>query len=112
MSAFRFCRLRSTHSVRFSGVYPSGVCCGSRRPALVATQISSCGRSFFNCATSRSLRPSPYTSAVSMKFTPASTAACSAANESRSSTGPHALPMAHAPKLMVDTDMPVRPKGL
>src|ERR1017187_6375455 len=44
-----------------------------------------------------------------MKFTPQSMALCSAASDSESSTGPHALPMAHAPKLISETFQGVRP---
>src|SRR5580765_444746 len=47
-----------------------------------------------------------------MKLTPASIAACSAAMESVSSTGPHEAPIAHAPKLIEDTRRPVDPSGL
>jgi hypothetical protein len=68
-------------------------------------------RSRFNWAIRRSLRPMPYTSAVSMKFTPQSTAALSAARDSVSSTVPHVPPIAHAPKLMSETFQPVRPKS-
>src|SRR4029079_14434097 len=59
----------------------------------------------------RSLRPSPYTSAVSTKLTPASIAACSARSDSSSSTAPHDPPMAHATKPIVDTRKPVRPSS-
>src|SRR6185503_16365886 len=44
-----------------------------------------------------------------MKLTPASTAACSAAIDVSSSTLPQKPPMAHAPKLIGDTTMSVRP---
>src|SRR5436309_1816159 len=44
-----------------------------------------------------------------MKLTPASTDACSVRIDSSSSTGPHDPPIAHAPKLIVDTSNPVRP---
>ena len=67
------------------GCSRSATCGSSRRPALVATTMSSL-RSRFNCASSRSLWPSPYTSAVSKKFTPRSTARCSAVDDSLSST--------------------------
>lgn len=56
-----------------------------------------------------SLRPSPYTSAVSMKLTPWSMAACSVRIDSSSSTGPQKPPMAQAPNAMRDTVMSVRP---
>src|ERR1700760_4080205 len=46
-----------------------------------------------------------------MKFTPASTAAFSAAIDSLSSTGPHEPPIAQAPKLISETFQPVRPNG-
>jgi len=68
-------------------------------------------RSRRSWANSRSLRPSPYTSAVSKKLTPRSAARFKAARESLSSTGPHVPPMAHAPKLMADTFQPVRPSS-
>jgi hypothetical protein len=38
-------------------------------------------------------------------------ARCSAAIDSASSTGPHVPPIAHAPKLTVETFQPVRPRG-
>src|SRR6185503_13542933 len=44
-----------------------------------------------------------------MKLTPASTAACRAAMEAASSTGPQVPPMAQAPKLTVETVRLVRP---
>jgi hypothetical protein len=44
-----------------------------------------------------SLRPSPYTSAVSMKVTPASTAALSVACASSSLTSPQSAPSCQAP---------------
>src|ERR1035438_2094096 len=44
-----------------------------------------------------------------MKLTPPSMALCSAASDSESSTGPQALPMAHAPKLISETFQGVRP---
>src|ERR1017187_7044333 len=44
-----------------------------------------------------------------MKLTPQSMALWSAASDSESSTGPHALPMAHAPKLIPETFQGVRP---
>ena len=44
-----------------------------------------------------------------MKFVPASTAACSAASDSASSTAPQEPPMAQAPKLTDETGRPVRP---
>ena len=57
----------------------------------------------------RSERPSPYTSAVSMKVTPASTAAFRAASDSPSSVSPQDPPMAHAPKPISETSNPVLP---
>src|ERR1035438_2789532 len=44
-----------------------------------------------------------------MKLTPQSMALWSAASDSESSTGPQALPMAHAPKLISETFQGVRP---
>ena len=58
-----------------------------------------------------SLLPSPYTSAVSMKFTPRSTARLRAARDSSSSTAPQLEPMAQEPKLTSDTFMPVLPSS-
>src|SRR5262245_45827632 len=46
-----------------------------------------------------------------MKLTPASIAACSVRIDSWSSTAPHDPPIAHAPKLIVDTLNPVRPNA-
>src|SRR3569833_1189073 len=51
----------------------------------------------------RSERPSPYTSAVSMKVVPLSSAACRAAFASLSATSPHEPPMAHAPNPISET---------
>src|SRR5713226_6345243 len=62
-------------------------------------------------ATSRSERPSPYTSAVSMKLTPRSMERCKAASEFLSSTLPHEPPMAQLPKETVETFQPVRPRS-
>ena len=53
--------------------FQSAVCGESRRPAFVATMMGSL-RSRRNLPTSRSLWPSPYTSAVSIKLTPRSIA--------------------------------------
>jgi hypothetical protein len=62
--------------------------------------------------TSRSERPSPYTSAVSIKVTPRSSARASASRETASSAPPHMPPpIAHAPNPTSDTVMPVRPSG-
>src|SRR3954464_1288214 len=69
------------------------------------------GRSRPSRAISRSLPPSPYTPAVSTKLTPESIAACSVRIDSSSSTAPHDPPIAHAPKLTVDKDPPVRPSS-
>src|SRR5580698_6475515 len=60
---------------------------------------------------SLSLRPSPYTSAVSKKLTPQSSARKRALFDSASSTSPHVPPIAHAPKLTVETFQPVRPSA-
>src|SRR4051812_18627672 len=46
-----------------------------------------------------------------MKLTPLSIAACSVRIDSSSSTVPHEPPMAHAPKLIVETDNPVLPNA-
>ncbi len=58
---------------------------------------------------SRSLRPSPYTSAVSIRVTPASAAAWRARRLTSSSTSPQDPPIAHAPKPMALTRWPVFP---
>src|SRR5215471_345122 len=68
-------------------------------------------RLFLSCAIKRSLRPLPYTSAVSMKLIPQSIAFCNEASPSSSETFPHDPPMAHAPKLTSETFQPVRPSG-
>ena len=57
----------------------------------------------------RSLRPSPYTSAVSIRVTPASAAAWSARRLSASSTVPQSAPIAQAPNPMTLTSRPVLP---
>ncbi len=82
-----------------------------RRPILVATVSPASGRSRSSRATNCSLRPSPYTSAVSMKVTPASTAACNVAMASSSGTSPHADPICHAPSPTTLALRPVRPKS-
>ena len=57
----------------------------------------------------RSLRPSPYTSAVSMNVTPASTAACSVARASVVGHGPQSAPICHAPSPTIPIRRPVLP---
>src|SRR5687768_3865162 len=59
----------------------------------------------------RSLLPSPYPCAVSMKLTPRSSARFSAATESLSSCGPQLPPIAHAPNPISETRHPVRPNA-
>ncbi|CAM5665068.1 hypothetical protein SGLAM104S_02260 [Streptomyces glaucescens] len=49
-----------------------------------------------------SLRPSPYTSAVSRKVTPDSAAASSTARASLSSTSPQSAPSCQVPRPMTD----------
>ena len=80
----------------------------ARRPNLVAT-VRASSRSRSSRATSRSERPSPYTSAVSKNVTPASTAACIAASDSSSSVSPQLPPIAHAPKPISETSRFVFP---
>src|ERR1700733_776005 len=58
----------------------------------------------------RSLRPSPYTSAVSRNVTPDSTAACSTASASRSLTLPQSAPSCQVPRPITETGRLVRPK--
>ena len=60
--------------------------------------------------TSRSERPSPYTSAVSKKVTPASAAARSVSMAVSSSTLPQSAPTCQAPNPISETSRPVRPK--
>ncbi len=50
-----------------------------------------------------SLRPSPYTSAVSKKVTPASAAASSTARASASLTSPQSAPSCHVPSPTTET---------
>src|SRR5580692_6157541 len=57
-----------------------------------------------------SLRPSPYTSAVSRKVTPDSTAACSTSSASDSVTEPQSAPSCQVPRPMIDTGRPVLPR--
>src|SRR4051794_23207591 len=59
--------------------------------------------------TSRSERPSPYTSAVSKNVTPASAAACSVAIAASSSTVPQSAPICQAPKPISETTRPSLP---
>src|ERR1019366_9155076 len=73
---------------RASPVKASGRCGSARRPIFVATVRPASPRSRSSRPTSCSLRPSPYTSAVSRKLTPASAAACSVASASCSLTAP------------------------
>ena len=74
----RLARERSVHCRKLARVYASGGC-ATRRPILVATVSPASGRVRRKRPISCSLRPSPYTSAVSRKVTPASTAAASTA---------------------------------
>src|SRR5437899_2248510 len=78
------------------------MCTSSRRPSSASPRISS-------------LWPHPYTSAVSMKFTPSSRARRTAAIDSASSVGPYEFPcafppIAQAPKPISETLSPVRPR--
>src|SRR5487761_245769 len=57
----------------------------------------------------RSLRPSPYTSAVSKNVTPDSTAARSTASASVSVTDPQSAPSCHVPRPTIETGLPVLP---
>src|ERR1700691_2638084 len=57
----------------------------------------------------RSLRPSPYTSAVSKNVTPDSTAARSTASASDSVTDPQSAPSCHVPRPTIETGLPVLP---
>ena len=75
---------------RFSGVKLSGNT-WSPRPSLVATNNSP-GFSFRNFPINCSLRPPPYTSAVSRKLTPLSTAARKMPRASASSRSPQQSP--------------------
>src|SRR5439155_1072884 len=70
VSVPRLARDRSVHSRKLASVYCAGSC-GTRRPILVATVIGRPGLAARNCPIRRSLRPSPYTSAVSRNVTPA-----------------------------------------
>src|SRR5690242_9622570 len=58
----------------------------------------------------RSLRPSPYTSAVSKNVTPDSTAARSTAKASASVTDPQSAPSCQVPRPMIETGLPVLPR--
>jgi len=97
--------------VELEKVDPEGTCGCSRLPALVATiRVSLRSRRSrpINC----SEWPSPYTSAVSMKLTPRSTALWSAWSDVASSALPHASPpIAQAPKPMGEILHPVRPSS-
>src|SRR5580704_229933 len=57
----------------------------------------------------RSLRPSPYTSAVSKNVTPDSTAARSTASASDSVTDPQSAPSCQVPRPTIETGLPVLP---
>src|SRR6185437_9210888 len=82
----------------------------TRRPILVATVTPSGASLARNCPMIRSLRPSPYTSAVSRKVTPDSTAARSTARASASVTAPQSAPSCQVPRPMTDTGLPVLPR--
>lgn len=55
----------------------------------------------------RSLRPSPYPAAVSMKLTPQSSAACNALTDYGSAWAPHPHPIAQQPKPISEMTNPV-----
>ena len=75
----------------------------------VPTVNSADGRSLRNLAMSLSLRPSPYTSAVSKNVMPSSRAVLRAAMASSSVTSPQSAPIAQAPKPIRDIAKPVLP---
>ena len=81
----------------------------ARWPILVATVMPWSARSRSARPTSDSLRPSPYTSAVSRKVTPTSSAVCSTASASSSPTSPQSPPSCQQPRPMTETCRPVRP---
>src|SRR6201992_2183568 len=58
----------------------------------------------------RSLRPSPYTSAVSKNVTPDSAAARSTASASSSVTDPQSAPSCQVPRPTIETSLPVLPR--
>ena len=57
-----------------------------------------------------SLRPSPYTSAVSKNVTPASTDASSTASASSAETSPQSAPSCQVPSPTTETSRPVLPR--
>src|SRR5690606_25283446 len=74
------------------------------------TVMSSDGLSAKNRPMSDSLRPSPYTSAVSKNVTPAWAAASSTARASASRTSPQSAPSCQVPRPIAETGRPVRPR--
>src|SRR5580693_999827 len=71
--------------------------------------MSGPGRPARNWPISFSLRPSPYTSAVSRKVTPDATAASSTASASFSSMSPQSAPSCQVPSPITEMARPVRP---
>src|SRR5690242_1581641 len=102
-------RDRSVLARKLASPYSAGSY-GTRRPILVATVIGSPGLAARNCPIRRSLRPSPYTSAVSRNVTPACTAASSTASASASATSPQSAPSCQVPRPTTETARPVRPR--
>src|ERR1035437_6040503 len=95
---------RTAARVKFSG--QPGLL---ERPSFVATKIGK-PVSFRNRPITRSLFPSPYTSAVSKKFTPVSVAARNVDSATSSGTSPHELPSCQVPRPTSLSFWPVLPK--
>src|SRR5450756_128541 len=106
----RFSRERSVHPRNASRWYAALTCGWARRPIFVATVIPASGPRWASSRpTRRSLRPSPYTSAVSRKVTPESTAASRIAIAPSSVMSPQSEPSCQQPSPITLTGRCTRP---
>lgn len=97
--------------VDFEEWFPSSSTIIMNRNYRSTPQILDMSNNLIKRNRSSSLCPSPYTSAVSKKLTPASIATSSAFSASESVVFPHEPPMAHVPKLNSLTFKSVFPSG-
>ena len=108
------CRMPSGRRDRFDGTI--GFCGSHCRPHLVNTSgRSAAGRSFNRRPMTSSEWPRPYTAAVSIQFTPSSSARRIDASDASSSWGPQPKdqpppPAAHAPKPTTVISGPLSPR--
>ena len=82
---------------------------GPRSAGVFVATITESRRSLRTAPMIRSLLPSPYPAAVSIRLTPRSSARFSAATESASLWGPQLPPIAQPPKPISETSRPVPP---